>query len=96
MFCQSERAVRVSVSPEAQRGHDDQREDHSAVRDGLRAGEEAVGGPLPVLHGGEGDARPEPSRRGEETSGPVQTVPGCQGDRRTCHGETTHSFWFLV
>lgn len=79
------------VSPEAQRGHHDQREDRPAVRDGLGAGEEVVGGPLPVLHGGEGDAGPKPAGCGEETSGPVQTVPGCPGDRRLGHGETSHS-----
>ena len=84
----ADRGLHVSVSPEAQRGHHDQREDHANLWDGLWAGEEVVGRPVPVLHGGERDARPQPARRRKETSGPLQTLPGCPRDRRPGHGET--------
>ena len=47
-----------------------------------------MGGPVPDLHGGEGDARPKHARCREETSGPLQTLPGCERDRRPGHGET--------
>lgn len=77
----------ADVSPEVRHGHHDQRGRRPALRDGLGAGEEALGGPVPVVHGGEGDAGPNPSGRGEETSGPVQTVPGCERDRGPGHGE---------
>lgn len=47
-----------------------------------------MGGPVPVLHGGEGDARTKPPRSGKEMSGPLQTVPDCQREWRPGHGET--------
>lgn len=50
-----------------------------------------MGGPIPVLHGGEGDTRPTPARRREEAVGSVQAVPRCPRDRRTGHGESPSS-----
>lgn len=47
-----------------------------------------MGGPLPVLHGREGDARPQPAGSRQEAAGPVSALPSRPGHRRPGHGES--------
>lgn len=60
---------------------------HAALWAGGGAGEAQLGGALPQLHGGEGDARGPPPHRGQEAAGPVEVLHGRPGDRRPGHGK---------
>lgn len=63
------------------------RANHAALWAGGGAGEAQLGGALPQLHGGEGDARGPPPHRGQEAAGPVEVLHGRPGDRRPGHGK---------
>ena len=63
--------------------------DHKGVWAGEWAREEAVGGPLPHLHGGEGLPGLKSACSGQEALGPVPTLCLRQRDRRFGTGENS-------
>lgn len=62
-------------------------EDHKSIRAGERAGEEAVGGPLPDVHGRTGLPSVQSACSGQEAPRPVPTLCLRQRDWRLGPGE---------